>query len=331
MADVIVGRELCLYLAVDASQVPPKQRAGYVAIAVRRSAPFSDPAWDVSWQGGHASVWYWSRERLSASLAALSASRLRCFAESRFVGTRRDDGLEVLQFADGYVARIWKQGWLIADRWWQDEPDRTAWSRFLRGAGLASDVDIPRTAIGPIQPTAWDSTRSEPMTGALGRLSFRDWLSISLLALCLVVGAMSGAMARNAIELLRLRGDVELLTESSGHILAARSEAEASLEKIEALLALRPAARPTRLAASLSKVLEGQDWTIRSFALDGSGQMAATLHLASVDPAALVRSLEATGDFTDASVEIIPNSSQVVLRARVRSNTGAPLPSGEGT
>ena len=37
----LVGRELCLFLHVDATRVPAKQRAGYVALMVRRAAPFA--------------------------------------------------------------------------------------------------------------------------------------------------------------------------------------------------------------------------------------------------------------------------------------------------
>src|SRR5690606_22739992 len=60
----LVGRELCLFLVVDASRVPPKQRAAFIGHAVRRAAPFPDPEHDVLWCGSHAAIWYWSRDRV---------------------------------------------------------------------------------------------------------------------------------------------------------------------------------------------------------------------------------------------------------------------------
>ncbi|HEX4932300.1 MAG TPA: hypothetical protein VFV33_03920, partial [Gemmatimonadaceae bacterium] len=160
--------------------------------------------------------------------------------------------------------------------------------------------------------------------------SIREWLTIPAVFACLVAGAGVGALSRNGIELVRLRAEVESLTASAGQILDARTEAESTVQGIEALLALRPAARPARLAASLVGALEGQDWTLRNLALEESGQMVATLELASVDPAALVRTLEGTGEFVDATVEILPNSTQVVLRARAKGGpSGTPIV-GEG-
>ena len=308
-----------------------KQRAGFVAIAVKRAAPFTDPSWDVSWNNGHAAVWYWSMERLSSAVSALPAKRVRYFAEPRFIGMQREDGVDALAYADGFGARAWRQGKLIADRWWPEEPDGTTWSRFLRGAGLGSDTEVPSVQTLVIQRTAWDSQQAGPASGVLGQFSLRDWLMLPLLAFCMVVGVITGAIARNALELAHLRGEVESLTASAGQILDARSQAEESLQSIRSFLALRPAARPARLAASLAAVLDGQEWTLRSFSLDPSGQMIAILDLASVDPASLVRSFEGTGELTDATVEIVPNSSQVVLRARVRSNTREPAPSGDAT
>lgn len=331
LADVIVGRELCLYLPVDATQVPTKQRAGFIAIAVKRAAPFTDPAWDVSWSDGHASIWYWSMERVSDAVSSLPAKRIRYLAEPRFIGQRLDDGVDALALEEGFVARAWRQGRLVADRWWAEEPDPTTWSRFLRGAGFASDASIPAAQPASIQRTAWDAQRTGAGSRLLGQFSASDWLMVPLLASCLIVGVLLGAMVRNALALTQLRAEVESLTASAGQILDARSQAEDGLKRIEALLALRPAAQPSRMAASLAAVLDGQEWTIRSFALDSSGQMIATLELASVDPASLVRSLEGSGTFIDATVEIVPNSSQVVLRARVRGGDVQLAIPGEGT
>ena len=56
----LVGRELCLFLPVDASRVPARQRESYLALAVSRAAPFADPAHDALWSDGHAAAWYWS-------------------------------------------------------------------------------------------------------------------------------------------------------------------------------------------------------------------------------------------------------------------------------
>ena len=118
----LVGRELCLFLHVDASHVPAKQRDGYVALEVRRAAPFADPESDVLWPNGHAAVWYWSRERIRTIVG--NASRYR--AEALFRGqVQRDARTELLALGAmpagasdaGYEGRVWREGRVVASRW----------------------------------------------------------------------------------------------------------------------------------------------------------------------------------------------------------------------
>src|SRR5690606_4859605 len=126
----LVGRELCLYLPIDASQVPLRQREGYVAMAVRRAAPFPDPEHDVLWIQGHAAVGYGSRERIRSRGGGAGRHR----AEAMFRGAvHREDAVEVLRLDAaatpegprdaGVEARVWRNGRLQASRWWAQPPD----------------------------------------------------------------------------------------------------------------------------------------------------------------------------------------------------------------
>lgn len=313
-----MGREHCLFLALDASNVPGKQRASFVHLAVKRAAPFADPAYDVAWTGGHAAVWFWSMARANAVLGDISSRRVRFLAEPRFVGSAHSERIEVLAVSNGAEARVWKDGCLVANRWWPNVPEASDWGRFIRGAGVASSSPCPAPLDAPISDRPWNRQTPTGFTGILDTYSVREWLALPVIAMCAVTGALAGASMRNSLELHALRAEVATLTLSAGEILDARARAEAAKLTIDQLLALRPPASPQQLAASLVAALQGQSWSLRSLAIDESGLFAATLELSSVDPAGLVSALEASGTFAEPTVEIIPNSSQVILRARAK-------------
>src|SRR5690606_10895545 len=127
----LVGRELCLFLVVDASRVPPKQRAAFIGHAVRRAAPFPDPEHDVLWCGSHAAIWYWSRDRVRELVGMPARPR----AEALYRGDPpAGDTTELLAWEaitpDGaspvFEARVWRKGALLASRWWSAPPEQAA-------------------------------------------------------------------------------------------------------------------------------------------------------------------------------------------------------------
>lgn len=324
-ADVFVGRDLCLFLAVDAAAVPAKQRNEFVALAVKRAAPFADAEHDVAWRDGHAAVWFWSASEVATRTAGIAASRLRFHAEARHLGAPAENRAELLDVAPdgGVIARDWRHGHLVAERWWSRPPSDHEWTEFLRGAGRAGHSPVPDSAEATLGEQAWDRSASAGLPGVLGQYSLKEWLVVPALLVCLLLGGWVGASARNAMALGALRAEVERLNGAAGDILDARSRGEAALERSAALLALREPMTPARLAAALDTALDGQDWSLRTFALDEAGVLSATVEMPAVDPAALVAALEGTGRLGDASVEIIPNSRQIVLRARVIGRSGA--------
>lgn len=312
---MLVGRELCLFLALDATHVPAKQRRELVRLAVKRAAPFADPEFDAAWIGGRAAVWFWSADDIARRVASLTGVRLRLFAEARFLGSHHASGVERLSLGQGVAARVWRDGALVADRWWVEAPAPNEWERFLRGASApAVDPCTHEAVVDADLP--WDRRTSSGAGTLFSQFTVREWLLVPTLLAAVTVGTFAGAFLRNAIALQGMRGDVERLTESAGEILDARTAAEGASTRAQALLGLHRHASPVVYADGLATALEGQAWELRSLAVDEAGLMTATLEMPNVDPANLVATVEATPRLTDATVEIVPNSRQVVLRAR---------------
>ncbi|MCW0205677.1 MAG: hypothetical protein OJK14_01185, partial [Achromobacter sp.] len=119
----LVGRELCLFIALDAGKVPVKQRKAFAALAVRRAAPFPDPEFDVAWSpSGSAAIWYWSRARVNALATREPGRRKRFVAEALYAGSPLAQGVELLHYPTGLEARVWKNSNLVASRYWADLP-----------------------------------------------------------------------------------------------------------------------------------------------------------------------------------------------------------------
>lgn len=288
----MVGRELCLYLDVDAGKVPAKQRAGYVASMVRRAAPFPDPDHDVLWLQDHAAVWYWSRERARA--LAGTGNRIRFRAEALYRGdipAGDADQLLVLDDA-GFEARIWQQGRLRASRWWPTRPEPSTWQAFARGAGLDPRNPPPEPSVAPLRRT--------PLSGAqqgvgLGGLSAHApmLLRIAATAAIALLAWQGSGIARAAWEAHRVEGQIDHLRARLERIITARERADAARARIDALLALRPPASETRLLGEVKRVTPG-NWQLVSWTLTNGEVLEATLKADASDPAGLVAAWEAS-------------------------------------
>lgn len=315
----LVGRELCLFLHVDASHVPAKQRDGYVALEVRRAAPFADPESDVLWLNGHAAVWYWSRERIRTIVG--NASRYR--AEALFRGqVQRDARTELLALGAmpagasdaGYEGRVWREGRVVASRWWPRLPDSAAWQAFLRGAGADARDALPEPEPAPLRP--------QPLAGGAERLALAQLGSqrgliaggVAVLLAALLAWQAASA-ARAAWRVRSVERQIAELSAAMGKTIDARARADEARARIDTLLALRPPASQTRLLAEVKRITPG-NWQIASWGQPGPESLEVTLRAADADVAAIVAAWEASPLFQD----VTPASGaagEVRLQARL--------------
>ena len=323
----LVGRELCLYLQVDASRVPTKQRAGFVALAVRRAAPFADPEHDILWlQQGQAAVWYWSHER-ARSLVALPGAGTRYRAEAVYRGEVPSEDTEQLLALDvvpvggdawtaGLEARVWRQGRLHASRWWPQLPDANAWQTFARGAGL--DASQPRP-----QPVA-TSLREQPLSAGSQRLAFAGQLGTQLplvaaalatLVTALLVWQVAG-VARAASEVGSIEQRIDRLSARLEKIITARENADAAQVRIDTLLALRAPASQTRLLGEVKRLTPGV-WQMMAWGQPSPEVLEVTLKMDNPDTAAIVAAWEGSPLLQEVAPATNSGPGQLTLQARL--------------
>lgn len=322
----LVGRELCLYLEVDASRVPAKQRAGFVALAVRRAAPFADPDYDILWLQDHAAVWYWSRERVR-SLARAPAAGARYRAEAVFRGDVPGEDSEQLlvldviaatgeTFSAGVEARAWRQGRLQASRWWPHLPDANAWQTFARGAGL--DVSqLPPTPIAT-------RLRDHPLSASSQHSAIIGQLSTQLPLVAAVVGTLllasmvwlGAGVARAAWEVRLIEHRIDRLNTRLEKIISARAKADAAQERIHSLLALRPPASQTRLLGEVKRLTPGQ-WQLMSWTQSSPELLEVSFKMANADTSAVVAAWEGSPLLQEVAPATVTRAGELTLQAKL--------------
>lgn len=328
---VLVGRELCLFLHVDASAVPQKQRAGFVALEVRRAAPFMDPEHDLVWFGDHAAVWYWSRERLHG-LWDTPSQRTRLRAEAVFRGAPVDgDGAELLAlevapadaetYTAGVEARLWRRGHIVSSRWWPEAPSVEVWQSFLRGGGM-DPAQIRPQPLGA-------GLREQPLSGGLQPRALAGQLRTQLPLLATGAGALVLALlAWQLAGVLRVSSEIRKVEQRTAPlekkleaIIEARTRADEAVAKIEALLALRPPASQTRLLGEIQKITPGTGWELMSWHQPGPETLEAMLKGGTLDTAAIVTAWEQSPLLQEVSPATGSRMDELTLQARL-----TPLP-----
>ena len=322
-----MGRELCLFLTLDASKVAPRQRNDFVALAVRRAAPFPDPDFDVLWLKDRAAVWYWSRQRLP-SLKGYPAGKVRYRAEALYRGSVRvDDGCEMLLYvpADatgngiGYESRVWRDGTLASTRWWPVSPAPVAWQDYVRGTGLSPLTPPPEPQRARVLDVPLDAIRGNSTAGALTGQLASQGRYIALALGGLVMGGLLwqfAGVARVAWEVRSVERRIEVITRRLADVVKARERADAAMARIDAAMTLRPPASQTRLLGEVAAITPGE-WELSTWNQSNPEVLEVTLKTANPDPSAIVATWEASPLFKDVTPASGDRPGELTLKARV--------------
>lgn len=323
----LVGRELCLYMALDARKAPGKQRADFARLAVRRAAPFSDPDFDVAWTGdGTAAVWYWSRSRVAALADAESPQRKRFAAEAVYAGAPQHDAVEMLQLHAGIEARIWRAGKLVASRWWPALPQDASWAEFMQGVGQTShDGPPPPPTPAPLAHSPWNRKASTAV--AIQGMALGQYLPrlamVAGVMFVLGVGIELGKIIRYQAEAWRADVAATRLDAPLQRILDARDASDTARTEISSLLALRSPRAPISLMAELARSMGGSQWTLRRWNQPTPDTVEVSIIAPASNPEQLVSTLEASPMFRNVSTEL-GRDNEVVIKATVRPPADVP-------
>lgn len=324
---------MSLYLTVACAAVPRKRRDAFVNTAVRRAAPFADPAWHVAWSGDLAMVWVWPQEELQETDDERAHDYLgvpvdegpvrvirRFLPESLLRGEARESGAELIECSDGIEARAWRQGALYASSWWPQAPDALAWTAFCRGASLAPH-EAPEIQRLPWRDNPWTAVRGTSLRDTLSQYQ-RLAMPVAAALILLVAAYQAGSILHLKWARMQLDAEIAESSQKVSDILAARNRAEDDLVATRQLLALRPPSPQIKLMASVAATLDKLHAEVLQWSMPNPTTMELLVSMDPPDPRALVLAFQHVDALDDVSADVGPGGKdQVIIRARVKPAT----------
>lgn len=224
----VVPRAQCHYRRFDFDGLPPRQRAGAAAVAVRRLDPAPGARHHVAWVGTTAHAWVWPQPD-----PAMAGEEAQWIPESRLRPAAAGDGARLVAMLEGVEGQVWRDGQLKASHWWPQVPDAGAWQRFLRAAGLApAGEGVPPALALAFSREPWGD-RPAGLPGSPAALERLAWVAgIGLVALGL--GWQLAAQAEWRFSQARLEQRLEALRAQATPLLEARERADAALLQLQA-------------------------------------------------------------------------------------------------
>lgn len=156
----VIGRSLCHYHCFHMKDIPAQERRQVLHLKIIRWAPFDHPGFNIVWQGDSAQVWCW--DTLQVKLPAQVGWRSKAITrvETRFYPPPEEDGLRLLQCAEGKEGQYWKDGLLVMSRWWAEGPTQQDWVNFQRSASLKPVASLPSVISLPRLQRPWGKSIS---------------------------------------------------------------------------------------------------------------------------------------------------------------------------
>jgi hypothetical protein len=222
--------------------------------------PFADPEVRVTLRDGQALAWAWDRRDVQARLGEAGLPQARILLEP----LQREPlaaGLRLVEGQDGFDAECWKQGQLVASRWWPAMPDEGDWREFLRQLGpdgAAAAAAPPQAQAAPLRAAAWAPARS--LSQGDGRASAGEAVAWKAgLLLCVAASAAAGHQWWEAREHLgELRAELAAAKAGNGATLAARDEALNLSAQSAQVVAAVGAVQPLELLHHLQQLLPAE-------------------------------------------------------------------------
>lgn len=323
--DWILARQFCAFTFLDASAVPLARRNGYAAMAVQRWSPFADTRFHIDWVGPRAMVWAWSNGQiLDLGDNEIAPNPRRVSPESLYRGAPHLDAAQLVAMDEGVEGRVWREQAMVASQWWPSPPSLHEWNMLRRGAGLPADLAVPLPELAPLATVPWTRQR----VAALNDLASRHRKSLLTLVVGLVVAMLVIPLAsslRLGTKTLLLQRVIDTESRALGSTLQARESAERDLARVKELLQLRPPQRQLRLLSTIIAATPGTGWKLLEWRMPDKDSLEVVVQMNNPDPTGIVRGWEATGMFTDVSVDIGRTGNEVAIKAGIADGQTTPV------
>ncbi len=234
----VLARPLYRFARFEMPTVPRAQRGPALELQIRQWAPYARAGSYVAWEGDDALVWTWDRARVEAAMAESGVKGELPVVPETLLAPRGSNDVQLVQCLEGCEGQVWRDGQLVASRWWPAMPTAPEWRNFQKDAGVPPEeqrADVAQPSVHAWVDRPW--ARSGSLAGIATSAAKRERWLVPVTALCLLAATawygaqwlkLDGAIAER-------RAALDALNRKAEPILAARGEALQALDRITAL------------------------------------------------------------------------------------------------
>ena len=315
---VVVARSALRIKHLDLSNLPASEQLNAARLQALVWSPFDQTELRFLIQSGQALLMAWDARALAdhAQAQGLSSERWTLVPEIMLCTPMPTQGVRLLQGIDGVEGQVWRNGMLLATRWWPELPSLALWHHFLRASGQAELLAEPGSVPEVIRPVwlrrPWAALRQpKEDTGASARAERLLVAGVALVALAATAGQLRQAWDQRQLG-LAMQAERDSLVAGVAPVLADRSQALALADSANRLAARLTAGDPLGVMGHLAAVLPREGVLLKELVVEGRDVRIVLEVSGSLSRAALVSALQSRGAFSN-----VAESSEGVQRGWV--------------
>lgn len=289
-------------------------------LQVEAWGPFETTAARLVLSGEDGLAIAWDGAAAAQRLLADGLAPERChFIPETLLQLQGQDGVRLLNGAEGFEAQCWRDGFLRASRWWADPLTAQDWQEFVHASGSIADAgkQPPQPQQATLASSAWIKhyplhASADGAEGSEQRLVF-----VGALALILAAGMLGHQLwgaSQQGRSLARQIADVKTAT---APVLSARDATMAAVDEVEKIAAWFALPLPVDVVGHLHDMLSRSGVQIKDMDLEASKLRISLQLTPNATRAGVVKDLQAGGWFTDVN-EVRADNARGLLTMEMR-------------
>jgi hypothetical protein len=318
----VLARSLCLYarFAVPKDLTPAKKEAA-LRLKVLEWSPHATPGVMIDWAETEAGVWIWDQAAIEEAIRAegLDPKRVPVLPETA-LAEPKEDGARIVAAIEGLEGQAWREGQLVASRWWQEVPAPEEWRRFQRAAALPPEMQSTEPpAPEPVQfrDAPWPKTRRRflAVVTEAGRARLA---AAAMIVLALPLVYEGSALVRLKLKTAAVEKSLAELRQKADPVIRARLAAQTAMDCVRALLALDPYPDQLQLLAKVGGQLPPNGTTLGDWSFQNGELRFTVQHQNPLDSSQYVRLFEALNMFERVRAEPQGDGKVLVIQVRLK-------------
>jgi len=325
---VLVARSRCRLRWFRLAGIPVPERLAALRLQAAAWKPFDHAAARLvlTAQGGLAIAW--DADAAQQHLLAQGLTPERCvLLPETLAQPALAEGLRLVAAAEGFEAQHWKDGELLASRWWPAPLTDTDWQDFLHGSGASregmSSSNAPEAVRLEAAATPWAKHYALEPSADSDRLTEHRLMLAGGLALSLTAGALAHQAWDARTDQQRLQQQIAELKATAGEVLNTRDATLATVQEVEKLANWFAAPQPIDVIAHLNDTLARSGVQIKELELERDKLRLGLQLNPQATRAGIVKDLQSGGWLTEVT-EVRADNARNLLTMEMRINGPRP-------